>query len=635
MRLNLSLVCLCLLTAVLSGLQGCTCCAYYNHMWNAHEAYEEAGEQRTARQDSLPGDTSRPMGPELKLYDRVIEKGSRTLERFPDNTTQAAMAVFLIAESFRHKQEWPKAIVKYDEFERYFSKHDSMPTVEYQRAWSLYRNKDYSIARFATERILAAGTKHPYYVQALNLMSLLQEQANFPQEAIAALEQLLASPGGTPFLRAKAHLRLADLYFAQQQWIKARTHYQAPEVAQLEASERFLAAKNAAECLYQQKSYAQAADEYANLAKLPENKPWMAEISIRQGELRLLSGNWTEGDRLLRQAAHDYTKSEFAARAFFDLGDFDQMNRKDYPAAIANYDSSYQAKSSSTWGRTSKERRDALANLDKRRQNVEKAKEAKQPFFNDEFQIAELFLFKLSETDSALATLDRIVASPGDSLIAQRAAYARAFIYDEFKQDSLKADSLYRDLIARYPHSPYARQAQENLGLKVTVQTREDEAHGAFLKAESLWVAVQAIPSEDIAATDAAWPGVIAAYDSVYQLYPETNEGVHALYAKALLLENELREIDSAKVAYVRLREKHSQTAWGKAADAKLSGRVSISDQELEQSRKRVKMLEESTEKMRKRYQEEAEKQKQLQIKKPDADDEELQDDYNSLYDFQ
>ena len=142
--------------------EGCTCCAYLNHMFNAERLYDEAGEMRTARLDSVPdAESSTPSSEERMKYDKVIEKGSRVLERFPKNRKRTAEAVYLIGESFRHKGEWDKAIVKYDEFERYFADHDSMRTVEYQRAYCLYKNREYNISRFALEPVIA-DKNHPY-----------------------------------------------------------------------------------------------------------------------------------------------------------------------------------------------------------------------------------------------------------------------------------------------------------------------------------------------------------------------------------------------------------------------------------------------------------------------------------------
>jgi hypothetical protein len=153
--------------------EGCTCCAYLNHMFNAERLYDEATEMRTARLDSVPDETASKPGTEERLrYDKIIEKGSRVLERFPKNKKRTAEAVFLIGESFRHKGEFEKAIVKYDEYERYFADYDSMRAVEYQRAYCLYRTQEYNLSRFALEPVVASKN-HPYYFQGLNLMSLL------------------------------------------------------------------------------------------------------------------------------------------------------------------------------------------------------------------------------------------------------------------------------------------------------------------------------------------------------------------------------------------------------------------------------------------------------------------------------
>ena len=99
--------------AVASLFEGCTCCAYLNHIFNADRNYEDASKLEEARADSLPGDSDLvATGEAARKYDKVIEKGSRVLERFPDNDSQTDSAVFLIGESFRHKEEWSKANTK-------------------------------------------------------------------------------------------------------------------------------------------------------------------------------------------------------------------------------------------------------------------------------------------------------------------------------------------------------------------------------------------------------------------------------------------------------------------------------------------------------------------------------------------
>lgn len=628
----------------LTLLQGCTCCVYFNHMFNAERAWEEGLTLQKARQDSLPTDTTWVTMDERAKFDRVIEKCSRTLERFPDDVDSKPRAVFLIAESFRKKGEWSKAIIKYDEFERYFADHDSMPAVEYQRAFCLYKNRDHAVARFALDRIFQKGDAHPYFVQSLQLLSLLEEQANMPELAIAALEKVLASGGGTAFMRGKMHLRLADLYFKQESWGKSREHYRVKEIDSLDVRDRIVAGTQGVECLAKMEKYAEALKELKGYIGDKNFETQMAEMLVRYGELQLLAGSFTDGLNTLLKVAKTYPKTNPAARSWYGMGDFEQSTRKNYKTAILHYDSSWACWPSSEWGRKSKVRRDALSDLIKlqEKRGPETVPGAKP---KEDFQIAELFLFKLAEVDSAIRILDRIVASQADSnainpdsTVLQRAHYARAFIFDEFKSDTLKADSLYRDIIQRFPGSTFAKQAQANLGLRVTVKTWEDQAHDAFLRAESLWFAIDSISADSIALIDSAFANCMRAYDSVSIRYPKTDYAAKALFAKAWIYENQQGQMDSAKVVYDQVRSNYGNTPWGMAAIEKFQPRLKITDQDLDRLRRRVQNNQESGDRLRKQYEEDMKKAQEADRKKKQAEpnvDEVLENDYNSLYDFQ
>jgi len=615
---------------------GCTCCAYFNHAWNMEQAYEQAGTLRQARLDSLPGDSILGTSKEKVLYDRVIEKGSRTVERFPKNEKQVPKAVFMMAEAFRHKSEWKKAIEKYDELERYFPQYDSMPKAEYERAYCLYKNTEYSLARFSAERILEQGEKHQYYLPAMELMSNLQEKDGLAGDAIASLEAVLATNFGTPWTRARARLRLADLYYEQKNYSKAREHYNNKELAILPDSDRYKAQSTAIECLLMlsEANAREAANEYKSLADSAAFQDKRILSLIRQGEI-LLSINDEKGVGILRDVAHIKIKnSETASRAFFGIGDFRQKSRN-YSNAILHYDSSYQSKSSSNWGNESYRRKAALLKLLSLKDTVVERQKQEKPFFSQEFQIAELFLLKLSETDSALALLANLDSVLTDSALKVRAAYTRAFIYDEFKQDTAKAYPLYRTIIENYPQTDYAKQAQANLGLQISAKTREDLAHEAFLKAEETWINAKKIPLENIAETDIAYKKAIALYDSVIIEFPETQFALQAMYVKARILTDEIGNVDSARVILAKLSKEHFRTPWGISALEKIRGKLAIDANDLDRLRNRVEALELEVKKQSEDYYLESEKKKNEPPPPPKAvDDEVLLNDYNTLYDF-
>ena len=620
--------------------EGCTCCAYLNHLFNAERLDEQAGEMRAARLDSIPdGENSMPGFEERQKYDKIIEKGSRVLERFPDNKKRTAQAVFLIGESFRHKHEWSKAITKYDEFERYFADHDSMRAVEYQRAYCLYRNQEYNISRFALEPVVASKD-HPYYFQGLNLLSLLDEQSEAPDQAIASLEALLADTAGTPFMRGKAHFRLAGLYYKKENWDKSREHYTAKEIKELNPREQQTAGEQAAECLVNRKEYLPAADEYKELYKNPDYESKHPEYLVRIGEISMLAERYSDAIIILQKVNSEYPRTEFASRSYFCLGDYEQHKRIDYDKAVVYYDSSFISRTISKWGQESRDRRDALKRLIAMRNQNDKERKDSIPnvdnFFKSEFLIAELFLFKLNEVDSAITRLNTVIEESGDSAKTLRAIYAKAFIYDEYMHDPDAAEEIYKEIIEKYPDTEYAKQAQVNLGMRVTLKTREDLAKEKYMEAESLWTVAAEMPLDQMDNVDSAYALAFTQFDSLYREFPETQAGIQALYMKAIYFQMNPERADSAMAVYKFLRDKHGQTPWGKQAAKMTNTRLSLSDQDLERLRKRVKSSEEHINKMSSQYYEtlnKAPEEKQAEVKS--KEDEILENTYNSMYDFE
>lgn len=621
-------------------LEGCTCCAYLNHMFNAERLYDEAGEMRTARQDSVAdAEESRPSPEERQKYDKVIEKGSRVLERFPNNKKRTAEAVFLIGESFRHKQEWDKAITKYDEYERYFSDYDSMPAVEYQRAYCLYKNHEYNISRFALEPVVASKD-HPYYFQGLNLLSLLDEQAEFPDQAIASLEAVLADTMGTPFMRGKAHFRLAGLYFKKENWEKAREHYVAEEIKLLNSRERQTAGEQGAECLVNVGQFLPAADEYKALYREPEFETKQPDYLVRIGEITMMAQRYPDAFIVFQKVNSEYPRSVHAARSYYNLGDYEQHKTLNYEQAVVYYDSSFTSRTISDWGQKSRERRDALKRLLAMRKQNDDDRADSIPnvdnFFGTEFQIAELFLFKLSETDSAVARLDVIINESKDSARVLKATYAKAFIYDEFLHDPDAAEEIYKEIVEKYPDTEYGKQAQANLGMRVTLKTQEDLARDRYMVAESLWTVASEMPLDQMELVDSAYAHAFDSFDSLYQEYPETQSGVQALYMKAVYFRMNPERVDSVFAIYKVLRDKHGDTPWGKEAARKLNSRLTISDDDLKRLRKRVQTSEAHINKLSAQYYEQLnQKPEEKKAEVKSKEDEILENTYNSMYDFE
>ena len=231
-----------------------------------------------------------------------------------------------------------------------------------------------------------------------------------------------------------------------------------------------------------------------------------------------------------------------------------------------------------------------------------------------------------------LAKLDSTLT---DSALKVRATYTRAFIYDEFKQDTADASPLYRAIIEKYPQTDYAKQAQANMGLQVSAKTTEDLAHEAFLKAEEALLNAKKIPQEKIEETDIAYKTAITLYDSVTIKFPKTQFALQAMYVKARILADEIGNLDSARTILTKLSREHYRTPWGRSASEKLRGQLAIDANELERLRKRFEDFEVSIKEQSENYYLESERIKNEPPPPPKpVDDEVLLNDYNTLYDF-
>ena len=515
-----------------------------------------------------------------------------------------------------------------------------MRAVEYQRAYCLYRNQEFNISRFALEPVVA-DKNHPYYFQGLNLLSLLDEKSEAPEQAIAALEAVLADTSGTPYMKGKAHFRLAGLYYKMENWDKAHLHYNAKEIENLNDRERQTAGEQSAECLVNKKEFLKAADEFKELYKVEAYEKQRANYLVRIGEMTLLAGRNADAFVIFNKVNSEYPKTVHAARSYFNMGDYEQTKVLDYELAMLYYDSSYIARSISEYGKMSRERRNALRRLVSMREKNDEILESKdsipdmKSFFKNEFMIAELFLLKLSEADSAIARLTNVIEKSDDTASVMRAAYARAFIYDEFLHDPDTAEEFYKEIIEKYPNTDYAKQAQANLGMRVTMKTREDEARDRYMAAESLWTAASEMPVSKMDQVDSAYAHAFVAFDSVYKEYPQTQSGIQALYMKAIYYQM-LPNMDSAVVIYRELSSKYGQTPWGKRAVYVLNTRLTTTDDDIARLRKRTAQNIESLNKKSARYYEELNaKPEEKKAEVISKEDEILENTYNSMYDFE
>lgn len=540
-------------------------CVYFNTFYNAQKAYDQAVRLRDQRLDKNPEDTVLVSNDEKAKLERSIAKSSKVLELYPGKKKYQPKALFLIGESYLLLGEYSKAITKYEELARFYPDAREMTTAEFHRAKCLFLGGQFLAARPALEKVMNGSPVAEYRREAMGLLAKLELADNSPAAALDLYEKLLREQAHTTESRAMAHFEAAKLAFDLKQWERARGHAVAREEKSLPTQLRYRCQTLAALCLYRLGKPAEGIREFEAMKKNRLYYPSLAEIDLQLAEGWFLLGEPGKALDLLAGVPKQAPKSAWSAEAFYRLGDYQLRELKDEKQAKVYFDSAAAAGADFEYAKLARERSEALGRLADLRKTTDTA--AAGSHYRD-FMIAELFLFRLDAVDSALSHLDSIVDDPReDSVHSMRAAYARAFIQEEFKENKAVGDSLYRYVLEKYPNTEYARQAERNLGLKPTVETREDKAHRLFLEAEAA-----RFEGRDPAGE------VIPAYARVVSEYGETRAAAKAEFVVAMLYERLAGGEeplpggrDSAIMAYEVLRSRYPRTPQGEVAIAKLT----------------------------------------------------------------
>ena len=552
------------LAALLLGIS-LSGCVYFNTFYNAQKAYDGAMRLREKRLEKNPEDTLLASPEEKAKLERSIAKSSKVLEIYPDKKKYQPKSLFLIGESYLALGEYSKAITKYEELARFYPGAREIPTAEFHRAQCLFLGGQYLAARPALEKVMNGSPNPDYRRQAMSFLAKLELAGNSPAAALELYEKLLREHARTPEARGTAHFEAAKLAFDLKQWERARSHATDKDAKTLPTKLKYRCETLAALCLYRLGRPADGIREFEAMKKNRLYYPSFPEIDLQLAQGYFQLGQAAKAVELLSGVSKQAPKSAWSAEAFYRLGDHQLRDLKDEKQAKIFFDSAAAAGSNFEYALLASERSAALGRLSELRKPADST--ATGTHYRD-FMIAELFLFRLENVDSALVHLDRIVSDPRqDSSHSMRAAYARAFIQEEFKGHKPAGDSLYRYVLEKYPNTEYAKQAERNLGLKPTVETREDQAHKLFLAAEAARFGGHDLRAE-----------VIPAYAKVAKEYPESREAARAQFAIAMLYEQMAQgeekapgSVDSAVAAYQVLRERYARLPQGEAAEAKLT----------------------------------------------------------------
>ncbi|KAF0148741.1 MAG: TPR repeat-containing protein [Ignavibacteria bacterium] len=206
------------------------------------------------------------------------------------------------------------------------------------------------------------------------------------------------------------------------------------------------------------------------------------------------------------------------------------------------------------------------------------------------FEQGSLFFSELDHTDSAYIYFSRIINDVQDSTIIPKTLFSLATYY-ETKNDTVKADELYKEIYNKYPKDKLHQTVGEKLGLvkkeeKKNAANAEDPAEPLYIKAEELYYKNN-------------YAEAIDSFKAISKNFPKSTYSPKAIYYTGLIYE-EQKNYDSAAVAYAMLEKDFAPDPVSKLAIAKYT--------EYKNEKEKIRKAEED-------------KKKEEELKKKDAEE--------------
>lgn len=558
----------------------CPSCVYFNTFYNAKSSFRLASESQQRRHETASLDSIEAVSPEERVkFDRAIAKASKVLEAYPHKKKWADDAIFLIGKSYFQLQDYPKATRKFQELLANYPQSPFAGEAQMLLARSYLGRGDYEAAMKGFAEFETAYPKHKerenvpiYKAQGLAQMGTISS-------AIAELNAVLVN---TPPQKAdKTRLQLARLNFESG-------HYEASAKFFAEIKDRNLSQKEAyekgvlyARCLLRLNKPELALKTLEKLEKDDRQTIHLTEIWIEQGSALAAMGKHDPARAKLEKAAKK--KDNASPEAAFALAELECKRFGRMQEAKTAYEQALQSRKTDTRSLAQERIRSIAKIFDYQRLLTDSLGKPRQGGDSTggpgrvKYGIGEIYWFQLDMADSALKWFGLVLSdSVQDSAFGPKAALGMAMIQQDGRRDSVAADSLLRQILDRFPGTSEAKAAQKMLGMPITLETREDSAHNAFLEAEEmLWKKNEAA-------------NAAALLDSLAQRFADTPFGPQAAYTAAWVYDEILQDSTAARTRYEKVYKNWKDSEYGHAASRKLKANIGAVDEPATQEKKKT-----------------------------------------------
>jgi tetratricopeptide (TPR) repeat protein len=314
------------------------------------------------------------------------------------------------------------------------------------------------------------------------------------------------------------------------------------------------------EALIKLDKYSDALDHFKKMEETISFKQRIGDILVQIGLIFYAQNDTLQAADTWRSVNLRFQKTESSSWAFYYLAEM-YLKYGNLEKALDNYQKAIDEYRLSQVIELAQEKVDALRKI---LAIKEELAQAVVPNASEKrIELAEMYVLKLNQPDSAISQYRKILKDTPDDPLAPKAGYALAWTYAFAKNEFSNADREFAQLLKQYPESDYALGAVKYF-----------ESRGAALDStEVRSVGYYFIKAEEYLLTFKNPSRALEFYDIVIDSFPTSVLVPKALAAKAYIYSEYLNNPQLAQETYEIISQKYPQTPFDRLALVRLGRR--------------------------------------------------------------
>ncbi|MBI5267042.1 MAG: tetratricopeptide repeat protein [candidate division Zixibacteria bacterium] len=562
--------------ALVVGMLLFTGCVYFNTFYNAKRAFGSAEKSR-----KNAGVRARGAG--NADYKKAIEKALKVVDNYPKSKYYDD-ALFVLSVSYYHTEQFSKADRRFTELLTNYPESKYINESQLYLAKSKLAQKEYGEAMQQFEMVFSGNYDRDVKAEA----ALAIGEHRFSEKDYAGCRQYFQAVRdslGNDDQKKSAQLFLADSYFEALAYRDGLSGYLQALEMKPNKDEKYHILVKAAQCAYRIQKISDGIDYLNQLLvdQLYFDSTGVLKLVLAQGHLYD-----EETDMAMRtyvDIAEHEKNTRITSEAYYNLGLIYQYQLDSLSQAKEFYDKCLAGNPVAAVRASALEKSSSIGKLKEFARQIKidstTTAEAIDRAAETQYQLAELYWFNLNKPDTAIIEMQYIIDSFPTSLKVPQAMIALSAMVRDYKADTAAADSILREVMARYPGTDITPVVLEELGLRGT------DADSGYVQ----WYLGKA---EDFLVDDTNLDSARYYYTLITEKYPESEIADQARFVLLWMTEEFDPPGDSSLIlAYQQFVDSFPGTPWtalakkkaqytparkGKGASGEIAGDESESD---------------------------------------------------------